>query len=53
MSKPCLHCIRVMKAIGVRKVFYTTGNFQEGEWVSEKISEIETTHSSYANSINK
>jgi hypothetical protein len=41
MSKPCKECWEVMRTLGIRKVYYTTG---DGTWKCEKVSDMETTH---------
>ena len=45
MSKPCKHCIRLLKDVGIKRVYYS----DEGSFVCEKISEIQTTHVSRGN----
>jgi len=49
MSKPCKHCIAFLKSIGIKRVFYTTGDIYNNEWKCEKLSEIESTHISSGN----
>jgi hypothetical protein len=40
-SKPCMHCLQYMKNIGIKKICYSN---EEGEFVNEKIKNIETVH---------
>lgn len=49
MSKPCKHCIHFMRSIGIKRVFYTTGDIYNGEWECEKLSEITSDYISFAN----
>lgn len=51
MSKPCLHCISFMKTIGIKRVFYTTGDIYNNEWKCEKLSDIVNGHISVGNLI--
>lgn len=50
-SKPCSHCIEVLKRIGVKKVYYTTGDIltDPTAWRCEKVNSIHSTHISVGN----
>lgn len=50
MSKPCTHCLAFMKAIGIRKVYYS---LNETEWACEKVNKMTTNHCSRANRYHK
>ena len=41
LSKPCKHCIELLKAMGIKRVFYTN---DDGYIVKEKISTITSDH---------
>jgi hypothetical protein len=43
LSRPCRECWEVMHTLGIRKVYYTTG---EGTWICEKVASMEITHRS-------
>ena len=43
MSRPCRECWEVMDTLGIRKVYYTTG---EGTWTCERVASMEITHRS-------
>lgn len=43
MSKPCKECWEVMRTLGIRKVYYTTG---DGRWMCEKVVGMESTYRS-------
>ena len=49
-SKPCDHCVQVMKSYGIRKVTYST---REGLLVTEHVDKIHSTCSSGYRSIEK
>ena len=40
MSKPCFHCANSLRMAGIRRVYYSTGNYLNGEWICEKSSDI-------------
>ncbi len=44
-SRPCNKCIKTMKSIGIRKVFYST---DFGEIVCENLNDMELVHTSSA-----
>lgn len=52
MSKPCKNCISFLRSIGIKRVFYSTGDIYEGGWKCEKISDIISDHISIGNRIN-
>ncbi len=45
MSKPCQHCIKVMKSLGIKKIYYSGDS---NNLVYEKIRYIYTDHMSVA-----
>ena len=47
-SKPCKDCIAELKRYNVTRIFYTTGDYTQGEWECEKVSEIESNHLSWS-----
>lgn len=47
-SKPCSHCISVMKSFGIRKVTYSN---KEGKLVTESVDDVKTTESTGYQSI--
>jgi len=49
-SKPCDHCIEVMKSYGIRKVTYST---REGILITENVDKVISTCSSGYRSIEK
>jgi hypothetical protein len=49
-SKPCDHCIKVMKTYGIRKVTYST---KDGTLITENVDKITSTCSSGYRSIEK
>ncbi len=40
-SKPCYHCTRMLKMLGIRRVYYSDNN---GNIVCERVSELSNTH---------
>ena len=46
MSKPCAHCVNSIKMAGIRRVYYSTGDYLNGEWICENVSDIVTYVSS-------
>ncbi len=48
-SKPCKHCITIMKKLGVKRVYYTTGDINKEEWKVEKLSTIKSDHITISN----
>lgn len=46
MSRPCIHCVNSMKIMGVRRVYYTTGDYLNNEWICENVSTIQSNLSS-------
>lgn len=42
-SKPCCNCIYYLRLYGIKNIYYSNEN---GEIIKEKISEIETNHTS-------
>jgi len=42
-SKPCVHCIRIMKKFGIKRVYYSIDN---GSIQVEHVSKITSTHES-------
>ena len=44
-SRPCSCCVRMMQDIGIRRVYYSTG--QDDEIIYEMVSEMVSTHVSY------
>jgi hypothetical protein len=43
MSRPCRECWEVIHSLGIRKVYYSTG---EETWMCEKVASMEITHQS-------
>jgi deoxycytidylate deaminase len=41
MSKPCKHCIKFMRAMGVKRISYST---DDNVIVTEKLSKIKSDH---------
>lgn len=48
-SKPCSNCIQMLRWLGIRKIYYTTGDLTNDEYTCEKIIDIESDHISIAN----
>jgi tRNA(Arg) A34 adenosine deaminase TadA len=46
MSKPCAHCVNSLKMLGIRRVYYSTGDYRKGEWICEKVIDVKTYISS-------
>ncbi len=46
MSKPCTHCVNSIKIAGIRRVYYSTGDYLSGEWKCENASDIVASLSS-------
>lgn len=46
MSKPCVHCVNSLKMLGIRRVYYSTGNYLDGEWICERVTDVRTYVSS-------
>lgn len=44
-SKPCCHCLKMLKEFGIRKIVYTGDN---GEHVKCKVNKLESDHNSTA-----
>jgi hypothetical protein len=47
-SKPCKHCILYMKALGVKKIYYSN---DAGKIIKEKIKEMQNEHTCMARRI--
>lgn len=45
-SKPCMKCIEQMKKLGIKKVYYSTGN--EDEIKVENVKDLNSNHMSFA-----
>lgn len=45
-SKPCIHCINILRHFGIYRVFYT---IDVNEYICEKVNQIENCHISYGN----
>lgn len=41
MSKPCEHCVKFLKYMDIKRVYYSNSN---GELVCEKINNMVSTH---------
>lgn len=41
LSKPCKHCINLMKKIGIKKIYYSN---EKGQVIYDKINSITTNH---------
>ena len=51
-SKPCMHCIKILKYFGIYRVFYTTNeNIYNRGWKCEKVSQIENSRISNGNKV--
>jgi deoxycytidylate deaminase len=48
-SRPCYHCLQMMKSVGVKKIYYTTG--VENEIIVESIKDMLSIQASYATKI--
>lgn len=43
LSKPCKHCINLLKKLGIKKIYYSN---EKGQIVYDKLSSITTNHTS-------
>ena len=50
-SKPCYHCIEIMKQMGIKKVYYTISDLFTDitAWKCESLDEIHNDHISMGN----
>ena len=48
-SRPCNHCIQVMRFYGVKKVIYSTGKKEEDAFLMEYVDRMEMRHISSGN----
>jgi hypothetical protein len=50
-SKPCSYCVSFLKRLGVKKVYYTTGDIftDPTAWTCENVRDLECDHVSSGN----
>ncbi len=50
-SRPCNHCIQVMRFYGVKRVIYSTGHSGKEAFLMEYVDQMEMTHISSGNRV--
>lgn len=49
MSRPCNHCLFTLKKMGINRIFYSTGDIYNGEFVTCKVKEMENSYTTHSN----